>query len=168
VVERKPRREKLSLTSLKADAVTNDVELVETKLLVPSLGSQKSIGTTEVAGSGGSGGVLIYFANAYITEPKLNGLLVYLAPTFGIIIMFLYQLAVKKWRASQLENELTTLRNRYTNRFEAAKAGLTSAEADPNANAEHKKKLRAVVEETELMIINLSINPTVSSNDETR
>jgi hypothetical protein len=56
VVERKPRREKLSLTSLKADAVTNDVELVETKLLVPSLGSQKSIGTTEVAGSGGSGG----------------------------------------------------------------------------------------------------------------
>jgi hypothetical protein len=43
VVERKPRREKILLTSLKADAVTNDVELVETKLLVPSLGKHKSI-----------------------------------------------------------------------------------------------------------------------------
>ncbi len=84
------------------------------------------------------------------------------------MIMFLYQLAVRKWRASQLEKERTTLRNRYINRLEAAKAGLASAEADPNANVGHKNKLRAVVEETELMIINLSINPTVSSNDETR
>jgi hypothetical protein len=84
------------------------------------------------------------------------------------MIMFLYQFAVRKWKALQLEKERTTLRNRYLNRLEAAKAGLASAEANPNANMEHVKKLRAVAEETELMMINLSTNPTVSSNDETR
>jgi hypothetical protein len=129
-------------------------------------GSGANVSAGALAAGGGSGGILVYIFNNYVTDSKLQGLLVYLAPTLSIFITGVYAKAMRRYEDWQKEiapeRKRKALLKRAESNLKGAKKQLDSIEKDPESTPEHKKQARDHVEGIERAILNLHSEGIVS------
>jgi hypothetical protein len=118
-----------------------------------------SIGTGELAAGGGSGGILVYAINAYIIDPKLQTLLIYLVPAVSVAATGLYGKLIAVIQSRQedkaAEKKRMSLLKRAQSGLAEAKQQLQSIEDDKNATPDHKKTARERVQAFERAVLDL-------------
>jgi hypothetical protein len=118
-----------------------------------------SIGTGELAAGGGSEGILVYAINAYIIDPKLQTLLIYLVPAVSVAATGVYTKLTAAIESRQEDKAAEKKRRLLVQRAQAglaeAKQQLKSIEDDKNATLEHKKTARERVQAFERAVLDL-------------
>jgi hypothetical protein len=121
--------------------------------------TRPTLGTSELAAGGGTGGALVFAINTYVVDAKLQTLLIYLVPTISIVAMGLYSfgsaLIANNWKSFESERTRRKLLNRAKAGLADAKLQLKAIEADPESTAEHKALARERVQKFERAVLEL-------------
>jgi hypothetical protein len=116
----------------------------------PSELPKKGVTVNDVAAGGGTGGLLIFVINTWVSDPSFKNVLLYLVPAASIFITGIYS-RVTAFVALFTDYHLAK------RALATAKLHLAEIEADALASPEHKKEARDSVEEAEraVMLLNL-------------
>lgn len=120
----------------------------------------------DLAAGGGSGGVLLYLFNNYVTDAKLQGLLVYLAPTLSIALTGLYATTIQKlaewWRDTEPERKRKSVLKKAEKALKKAKTELGTIVKDSRANPQDVEEARSHVRVLQKAVSALRVEGIVS------
>jgi hypothetical protein len=118
-----------------------------------------TVGAAQLAAGGGSGGILVYIVHAYVKDPNLQTLFLYLVPSVSVVVASVYSRAVELIATLSTDKFSEYRRKQMLKRaqhgLEAAKSQLRSIEADEKSTAEHKAAARDDVQAFERAVLDL-------------